>query len=141
MERPDTRYVDVGGAEVGYQIVGHGLPDVVYISGFGRFFAAFDSPARAVRCASAIRARVWEALWLQIRAGLHTGEVELSDEGPPGLAVDIAARVGAVAGAGEVLISRAVADLIAGSGIKLADRGEHRLKGVPGFWRLYRVVA
>jgi len=103
------------------------------------FFATFDGPARAVRCASAIRDRM-EALGLQIRAGLHTGEVELSGEGPRGLAVDIGARIGALAGPGEVLVSRTVADLIAGSGIKLADRGEHQLKGVPGSWRLYEAV-
>jgi class 3 adenylate cyclase len=104
------------------------------------FLAMFDGPARAIRCACAIRDRV-EALGLQIRAGLHTGEVELSDEGPRGLAVHIGARVGALAGPGEVLISRTVADLIVGSEIKLADRGEHRLKGVPGRWHLFAVEA
>jgi class 3 adenylate cyclase len=103
------------------------------------FLATFDGPARAIRCAFAIRERV-EALGLHIRAGLHTGEVELSDEGPRGLTVDIGARIGAAAGPGEVLISRTVADLIVGSGIKLADRGEHRLKGVPGRWRLFAVA-
>jgi class 3 adenylate cyclase/pimeloyl-ACP methyl ester carboxylesterase len=103
------------------------------------FLATFDGPARAIRCACAIVDGV-EALGLQIRAGLHTGEVELSDEGPRGLAVHIGARVGSAAGPGEVLISRTVADLIVGSGIKLEDRGEHQLKGVPGTWRLYRAV-
>ncbi len=102
------------------------------------FLATFDGPARAIRCACAIRDRV-EALGLQIRAGLHTGEVELSDEGPRGLAVHIGARIGALAGPGEVLISRTVADLVVGSGIKLSDRGEHKLKGVPGRWRLFAV--
>ncbi len=104
------------------------------------FLAMFDGPARAIRCACAIRDRV-EALGLEIRAGLHTGEVELSDEGPRGLGVHIGARVGALAGPGEVLISRTVADLIVGSEIKLADRGEHRLKGVPGRWHLFAVEA
>jgi class 3 adenylate cyclase len=103
------------------------------------FLVTFDGPARAIRCACAIRDRV-ESLGLQIRAGLHTGEVELTDEGPRGLAVHIGARVGAAAGPGEVLVSRTVADLVVGSGIKLADRGEHRLKGVPGRWRLFAVV-
>jgi class 3 adenylate cyclase/alpha-beta hydrolase superfamily lysophospholipase len=103
------------------------------------FFATFDGPARAVRCACAIRDRV-EPLGLQIRAGLHTGEVELSDEGPRGLAVDIGARISAAAGPGEVLVSRTVADLVVGSGIQLADRGEHELKGVPGRWHLFAVV-
>ncbi len=103
------------------------------------FFATFDGPARAIRCASIIRDGVG-GLGLQIRAGLHTGEVELSDSGPRGLAVHIGARVGALAGPGEVLVSRTVADLVVGSGIKLADRGEHRLKGVPGRWRLFSVA-
>jgi class 3 adenylate cyclase/alpha-beta hydrolase superfamily lysophospholipase len=104
------------------------------------FLATFDGPARAIRCACAIRDRM-DALGLQIRAGLHTGEVELSDEGPRGLAVHIGARVGAAAGPGEVLVSRTVADLVVGSGIELVDRGEHELKGVPGKWRLYRAVS
>jgi class 3 adenylate cyclase/alpha-beta hydrolase superfamily lysophospholipase len=103
------------------------------------FLATFDGPARAIRCAFAIRERV-EALGLQVRAGLHTGEVEISDEGPRGLVVHIGARIGAVAGPSEVLVSRTVADLVVGSGIKLVDRGEHELKGVPGTWRLYRAV-
>jgi class 3 adenylate cyclase len=104
------------------------------------FLATFDGPARGIRCACAIRDGV-EALGLEIRAGLHTGEVELSDGGPRGLAVHIGARVGALAGPGEVLVSRTVADLVVGSGIKLADRGEHRLKGVPGRWHLFAVLA
>jgi class 3 adenylate cyclase len=103
------------------------------------FLATFDGPARAIRCALAILDRV-AAIGLQIRAGLHTGEVELSETGPRGLAVHIGARIGAGAGAGEVLLSRTVADLIVGSGIELEDRGEHELKGVPGTWRLYRAV-
>ena len=103
------------------------------------FLATFDGPARAIRCACAIRDRV-ESLGLQIRAGLHTGEVELSDEGPRGLAVHIGARVAAAAGPGEVVVSRTVADLVVGSGIDLEDLGEHQLKGVPDTWRLYRAV-
>jgi len=102
------------------------------------FFATFDGPARAIKCACAIRDGV-EALRLQIRAGLHTGEVELSDEGVRGLAVHIGARVGAAARPGEVLVSRTVADLVVRSGIELEDRGEHELKGVPGSWRLFSV--
>ena len=103
------------------------------------FLVTFDGPARAIRCACAIRDRV-ESLGLEIRAGLHTGEVELTDEGPRGLAVHIGARVGAAAGPGEVLVSRTVADLVVGSGIKLVDRGEHKLKGVPGRWHLFAVA-
>ena len=104
------------------------------------FLATFDGPARAIRCACAIRDGV-QALGLQIRAGLHTGEVELSDEGPRGLAVHIGARVGAAAGPGQVLVSRTVADLVVGSGIDLEDLGEHQLKGVPDPWRLYRALS
>ena len=104
------------------------------------FLVTFDGPARAIRCACAIRDRV-ESLGLQIRAGLHTGEVELSDEGPRGLAVHIGARVGAAAGPGQVLVSRTVADLVVGSWIDLEDLGEHQLKGVPDPWRLYRALS
>jgi class 3 adenylate cyclase len=104
------------------------------------FLATFDGPARAIRCAFAIRKRV-QAFGLQIRAGLHTGEVELSDEGPRGLAVHIGARIGVVAGPDEILVSSTVKDLVVGSGIDFADRGEHQLKGVPGSWRLYRAMS
>jgi class 3 adenylate cyclase len=103
------------------------------------FLATFDGPARAIRCAWAVRDRV-QALGLQIRAGLHTGEVEVSDGGVRGLAVHIGARIGAAAGPGEILVSPTVADLVVGSGIKLEDGGEHQLKGVPGTWKLYRAV-
>jgi class 3 adenylate cyclase len=82
----------------------------------------------------------FKPLGLQIRAGLHTGEVELSDGGPRGLAVHIGARIGSLAGPGEVLISRTVAELVVGSGIKLVDGGEHGRKGVPGRWRLFAVA-
>jgi class 3 adenylate cyclase len=75
---------------------------------------------------------------VEVRAGLHTGEVESRGEGVAGIAVHIAARVAAAAGASEVLVSRTVKDLVAGSGIDLEDRGEHVLKGVPDRWRLYR---
>jgi pimeloyl-ACP methyl ester carboxylesterase len=100
------------------------------------FLAAFDGPARAVRCAQAIGAGVAE-LGLEIRAGAHTGEVEVRGDDIGGLAVHIAARVAALASAGEVLTSRTVKDLVAGSGIAFAGRGVHELKGVPGRWELY----
>jgi class 3 adenylate cyclase/alpha-beta hydrolase superfamily lysophospholipase len=103
------------------------------------FLATFDGPARAIRCAFGIRERV-EGLGLQIRAGLHTGEVELSDEGPRGLAVHIGARIGSLAAPDEVLVSGTIKDLVVGSGIGFVDRGEHELKGVPGGWKLYRAV-
>jgi class 3 adenylate cyclase len=81
------------------------------------------------------------ALGLELRAGLHTGECELTGDDISGIAVNIGARVGAQAGAGEVLVSQTVKDLVAGSGIDFADRGERELKGVPGAWRLYSVGA
>ena len=104
------------------------------------FFATFDGPARAIRCASAIAEAV-RPLDLEIRAGLHTGEVELTEETVRGLAVHIGARVGALAGPSEVLVSSTVKDLVAGSGLAFEDAGDHELKGVPDRWRLYRVVA
>jgi class 3 adenylate cyclase len=103
------------------------------------FFATFDGPARAIRCACAIRDSV-RGLGLEIRAGLHTGECELTADGKAGgIAVHTGARVPGAARPGEVLVSRTVKDLVAGSGIEFEDRGEHDLKGV-GTWRLYSVV-
>jgi class 3 adenylate cyclase len=103
------------------------------------FLATFDGPARAIRCAAAARDAV-RTLGLEIRAGLHTGEVEVLDGDVAGIAVNIGARVNAFAGAGEVLVSRTVTDLVAGSGIAFEDRGTHALKGVPGEWQLYAVA-
>jgi class 3 adenylate cyclase len=100
--------------------------------------AVFDGPARAIRCAEAIRAGL-EGLNVPVRAGVHTGECELIGDDIGGLAVHIGARVGALANAGEVLVSRTVADLVVGSGLRFTDRGEHELKGVPGHWRLLAV--
>ena len=102
------------------------------------FLATFDGPARAVRFACAIRDGVGE-LGLSIRAGLHTGECELIGDDVGGIAVHIGARVAATARAGEVLVSSTVKDLVVGSGIQFVDRGSHRLKGVPGSWRLFAV--
>ncbi len=103
------------------------------------FFAVFDGPARAIRCARSAVDSV-RGLGLEIRAGLHTGEVELSGDSVRGIAVHTAARVAGLAGASEVLVSGTVKDLIAGSGIELADRGVRELKGIPGDWRVYAVV-
>jgi len=102
------------------------------------FFATFDGPARAIRCACAVGDAVSE-LGLEVRAGLHTGECELLDDKVAGIAVSIGARVAARAAPGEVLVSSTVKDLVAGSGIQFADRGAAELKGVPGEWRLYAV--
>jgi class 3 adenylate cyclase len=103
------------------------------------FLARFDGPARAVSCACAIRDGV-EGLGLNIRAGLHTGEVELRGDKPSGLAIHIAARVVSLAAADEVLVSRTVKELVAGSGLQFSDRGTHELKGVPDTWQLYAVA-
>jgi class 3 adenylate cyclase len=103
------------------------------------FLATFDGPARAVRCAIAIRDDVRE-LGLEIRAGIHVGEIEVLPDDIAGLAVHIGARVSALAGAGEVLVSSTVKDLVVGSRINFDDRGSHVLKGVPGQWRLFAVA-
>jgi class 3 adenylate cyclase len=103
------------------------------------FLATFDGPARAVRCALAIAAAV-RSLGIEIRAGLHSGEVEFQDGQIAGIAVHIAARVMALAGTGRVLVSSTVKDLVVGSPIRFADRGSHPLRGVPGEWGLFGVV-
>jgi class 3 adenylate cyclase len=102
--------------------------------------ATFDGPARAVRCAQALGEAVG-LLGLDIRAGCHTGEIELAGDHIRGLAVHIGARVGALARAGEILVSSTVKDLTAGSGLQFEDAGEHELKGVPDQWHLYRALS
>ncbi len=102
--------------------------------------ATFDGPARAIRCAEAVRAAMGE-VGLDIRAGLHTGEIEVLGTDIAGIAVHIGARVAAMAGTGEVLVSSTVKDLVVGSGIEFEERGEHELKGVPGTWRIFAVQA
>ena len=109
------------------------------------FLATFDGPARAVRCATTI-AQAVRPLGIEVRAGVHTGEIELDGDDVAGLAVAIAARVSALAGSGEVWTSQTVKDLTAGSGLTFEDAGEHELKGVPNSapdargWRLWRVI-
>jgi class 3 adenylate cyclase len=100
--------------------------------------ATFDGPARAVRCAQTVRDKL-AALGIEVRAGLHTGEIELRSGDVAGIAVHIASRVAALAGAGEILVSRTVVDLTAGSSIAFDPRGEHQLKGVPGHWSIFAV--
>ncbi|MDP9234859.1 MAG: adenylate/guanylate cyclase domain-containing protein [Actinomycetota bacterium] len=104
------------------------------------FFATFDGPARAVRCAQAIIEAVRQHR-VEVRAGIHTGEVEMINGKVGGIAVNIGARVAALAEASQVLVSQTVKDLVAGSGLSFDDAGEHELKGVHGRWRLYRVVS
>ena len=111
---------------------------VVATTGDG-FLATFDGPARAVRCASEIASAV-RSLGIQIRAGLHSGEVEIQDGQIAGIAVHIAARVMALASEGCVLVSGTVKDLVVGSAIRFADRGSHLLRGIPGEWRLFEVI-
>jgi class 3 adenylate cyclase len=103
------------------------------------FLATFDGPARAIRCADAI-VRALPAIGVEVRAGLHTGEIELTGDRVSGIAVHIGARVAAMAAPGEVLVSSTVRDLVAGSGVEFDDRGAHDLKGVPGEWRLFAVT-
>ncbi len=102
------------------------------------FFAAFDGPVRAIRCAQAIAETVG-ALGIKLRAGLHTGECRSIDGKVGGLAVSIGARITSLAGPSEILVSQTVRDLVAGSGLEFADRGEHDFKGVPGRWKVYAV--
>jgi class 3 adenylate cyclase len=102
--------------------------------------ATFDGPARGVRCALALL-REWRELGLTARAGLHTGECDLSGTDVGGIAVHIGARIAALAGPGEVIVSSTVRDLVAGSGLRFDDRGEHALKGLDGAWRTFAASA
>ncbi|MEZ0340849.1 adenylate/guanylate cyclase domain-containing protein [Mycobacterium sp. pV006] len=103
------------------------------------FLAMFDGPQRAIRCAMAIRDAV-QALGIEVRAGLHTGECEIRGDDIGGIGVHIGARVSALAGASEVLVSSTLRDLVIGSGLEFEERGVHELKGVPGEWRLFAVA-
>jgi hypothetical protein len=123
-----------------------GTPDTRTGPGGGRVvkslgdgtLSVFDGPARAIRAAEAIRDDL-DDLQLEVRSGVHTGECELVGDDVGGLAVHIGARIGAMAGAGEILVSSTVADLVVGSGMSFAERGEHELKGVPGLWKVLAV--
>jgi class 3 adenylate cyclase len=109
-------------------------------TGGDSFFAVFDGPARAVRCAHSIIDDI-KALGMEVRAGVHTGECEVRGDNYAGIAVHVGARIAALAGPGEVLTSSTVKDLVAGSGLSFHDYGEHQLKGVPDRWRLFRATA
>jgi class 3 adenylate cyclase len=103
------------------------------------FFATFDGPARAIRCGQAIIDAV-EPLGLRVRIGIHIGECELHEDKVAGMAVIVGARIAAKAGPGEVLVSGTVRDLVAGSGLQFADRGQHELKGLPGAWHILQLT-
>ena len=111
----------------------------VNTSGDG-FLAMFDGPQRAIRCAMAIRDAV-QALGIEVRAGLHTGECEVRGDDIGGIAVHIGARVSALAGPNDVLVSSTLRDLVIGSGLEFEERGAHQLKGVPGEWHLSAVTS
>jgi len=111
---------------------------LVKLTGDG-VLATFDGPGRAIRCAFAIK-NALQPLGLEIRAGVHVGEIELRGDDIAGIAVHIAERVQSFAPAGEVFVSETVPRLVAGSGIDFADHGEHELKGVPGTWRLHSAI-
>jgi class 3 adenylate cyclase len=102
------------------------------------FLATFDGPARAIRCGVGIIGAL-DAIGVKVRVGMHTGECEIIGDDVGGIAVHIASRVSSLAGAGEVLVSSTVKDLVAGSGIAFSDRGSHALKGIPDEWRLFAV--
>lgn len=104
------------------------------------FFAAFDGPARAIRCAQAIRDAV-RALEIEVRIGIHTGECDVFEDKISGVAVNTGARIAAHAGPGEILVSRTVVDLVAGAGIEFSEGRVQLLKGIPGEWPLYAVIA
>jgi class 3 adenylate cyclase len=129
--------LDAHDAMIRAQLVAHRGREVK-MTGDG-VVATFDGPARAISCARAIVDEA-SALGLTVRAGLHTGEVELRGDDIGGLAVHIGARVAQSAGPAEVLVSRTVVDLVAGSGLRFEDRGEHELRGVDGVWRLFAVA-
>jgi class 3 adenylate cyclase len=113
-------------------------PETRYARSGDGFFASFDGPARAIRCACAVVDGVRE-LGIDVRAGLHTGECEVADGKVAGIAVHTGARVAANAQGGEVVVSSTVRDLVAGSGIDFEDRSLRELKGIPGEWRLFSV--
>jgi class 3 adenylate cyclase len=124
--------------ELGRRVVEEFQGQLVKTTGDG-ILATFDGPGRAIRCAAALRDELG-GIGLQIRAGLHTGEVELRDGDVGGIGVHIAARIVAAAESGEILTSRTVRDLVVGSDIAVEDRGTHALKGIDGTWQLFAIT-
>jgi class 3 adenylate cyclase len=131
-----TGYAKNGGTHIAYSILGDGPVDVLAVSTMTVATEAFGSPTQAVRCARSI-VDASGAARLDVRAGIHTGECEQRGGDLAGLAVHIAARVAAAAGAGDVIVSRTVRDLVGGSEMRFVDRGEHELRGVPERWQLF----
>jgi class 3 adenylate cyclase len=121
------------------RIVARYRGNLVKTTGDG-ILATFDGPGRAIRCALAFEAATTR-MGLPVRAGLHTGEIELRNGDVGGIAVHVAARVMAQSGPGEVLVSRVVADLVAGAELKFSERGAHEIKGLQGRWNLFAVDA
>jgi class 3 adenylate cyclase len=124
--------------DLAHGVVGRFRGRVVKTTGDG-VLATFDGPARAIRCACVLRDEA-RSLGLELRSGIHTGEIERRGDDVGGIAVHLASRVQSKAAPGEVVVSRTVTDLVAGSGIRFDDRGEHHLKGIPGPWRLFSVA-
>jgi class 3 adenylate cyclase len=139
-ELGDRRWRELLGVhdDLGRRLVEQWGGRVVKTTGDG-LLASFDGPGRAIACAAALRDQLGD-IDLRIRAGLHAGEVELRGDDLGGIAVNLAARIMAEADPGEILVSRTVRDLVAGSDLHLADRGSHRLKGVEGDWQLFAVA-
>ena len=150
-EIPETRYARSGDAHVAYQVLGDGPIDLLVGLGLplsidtlwdapqpGRFLRRLATFSRVIRCAQAIVESV-RVLGIDVRCGVHTGEIERREKDIGGIAVHIAARIKEQAGGGEVLVSRTVTDLVVGSGLEFESFGEHELKGVPGQWQLYAV--
>jgi class 3 adenylate cyclase len=104
------------------------------------FLATFDGPGRSIRCAAELRDQL-RTIGVEVRIGLHAGEIERHADDVTGIAVHVAQRIQAAAAPGEILLSRTVVDLVAGSGLEFADRGTHTLKGVPGTWPLFAAVS
>jgi class 3 adenylate cyclase len=136
----DRRWRELLGAhdDLARRVVEEFQGQLVKTTGDG-ILATFDGPGRGIGCAAALRDEL-RGLGLRIRAGLHTGEVELRDGDVGGIAVHLAARVMATAGAGEILVSRTVRDLVVGASIAVEDRGSHALKGIEGAWQLFAVT-
>jgi class 3 adenylate cyclase len=139
-EMGDSRWHDLleKHKRVSAQVVAHHRGKLIDTAGDG-MLATFDGPARAIRCAESVRQEV-SSLGMSVRVGIHTGEVETGPDGVSGIGVHIGARVAALAEAEEILVSRTVKDLVAGSGYDFADRGLYELKGVPDTWQIYAVA-